>query len=522
MPVPAITVGPTWTDNTDGSATVTWTTDIASDSYVDYGPSASYGSNTGSASQVTSHSVTVSGLSVGTTYHFRASSTAAGQTVRSSDGTGTVTNIFFLDNFTGTDGTLLTAHTPDVGSGWAKGSASGGGGDTMEIINNAGSGYARNTTGASGYASYFSTADSPSLYQKVTAALHINATGGPWGFGFQGQSNQDPNAGGNGSIMMAGLFRDDGITRITSSVKTDILGGTPSLTYSAGNDVTATLKYDGKITMTINKGGADVTQVVKRNDLMRHIQTNPGVAWGGKGKIWIMANGAGGGYGATTQWYNSVKGERVAPNASYKMVGFFGDSIVRGVGTSDVNHQYYATCWPQQWLDLQSDANVVMSNCAIQAQTAAQMGDNTTGDIPLAAALFNSAFAKNIVVCHAGGNDIASNGDNVAASTAYTRLTTWLTNMRAACPAGTKFVIVKVLPRTTASFNGSGTKGRDTLNTAIAGNAAGFDAIVTPSASIFDDSAASDVAKYGDGVHPTDSACATLAADVKAVTDVLI
>lgn len=429
---------------------------------------------------------------------------------------------FFLDNFSGTDGTLLTAHAPDVGAGWVKGTASGGGADTMEIRNNAGSGYARNTTTASGYASYYSSTSSPALFQKVTAVLHINATGGLWGVGFQGEANQNPNSGGNGSIMMAGLFRGDAITRITSSVKSDIKGGTPALTYSAGDNVTATLQYDGAITMTINKGGADVTQVVKRNDLMRHIQTTPAVAWGGVGKIWIMANGAGGAFGATTQWFKSFKGEAVTPNAAYKMVGFFGDSIVRGVGTSDVSHQYYATCWPQQWLDAQSDGNVVMSNCAIQTQTAAQMGNVTTGDIPLATALFNSGFAKNIVVCHAGGNDIASNGDNVSAATAYTRLTTWISNMRAACPAGTKFVIVQILPRTTASFNGAGANGRDTLNTAIVGNAAGFDAVVTPSATIFADAAASNVLLYGDGVHPTDLAAATLQADVKAVTDTLI
>lgn len=427
--------------------------------------------------------------------------------------------IFFQDSFAGTDGTLLTAHTPDIGSAWVKNTVTGAAGDTMEIQNNGGLGYARNTTGASGYASYLSATDSPSLYEKVTAVLHINGVGGLWGIGIQGQSNEDPNGGGQGDVSMAGLFRDDGITRITTSVV--IPSTAPALVYTAGDNVTATLQYDGKLTMTINKGGADTTQVLKRNDLMRHIQTNPGVAWGGIGKIWIMANLAGGAYGVTTQWFKSFKGETVTPNASYRMFGFFGDSIVRGVGTSDSSHQYFATCWPQQWLDLQSNSNNVMSNAAIQTQTANQMSNNTTGDIPIASALFNAAFAKNVVVIHAGGNDIASNGDNVSAATAYTRITTWKTNMTAVVPAGTKFVIVQVLPRTTAGFNGAGANGRDTLNTAITGNAAGFDYIVTPSASIFTDAAASDVSKYADGVHPTDAACATLAADVKAVTDTI-
>ena len=69
------------------SATITWTTDTASDSKVDYGLTTSYGSQATSASQVTSHSVTLTGLTAGTTYHFKCTSANAYGTGASTDHT---------------------------------------------------------------------------------------------------------------------------------------------------------------------------------------------------------------------------------------------------------------------------------------------------------------------------------------------------------------------------------------------------------------------------------------------------
>jgi Purple acid Phosphatase, N-terminal domain len=57
---------------TSNDATITWTTNIASDSQVEYGPASAYGSSTPvNPSLVTTHSVTVTGLSRSATYHFR-------------------------------------------------------------------------------------------------------------------------------------------------------------------------------------------------------------------------------------------------------------------------------------------------------------------------------------------------------------------------------------------------------------------------------------------------------------------
>jgi hypothetical protein len=59
---------------TSSGATITWTTNEASSSVVEYGTTTSYGSTATGSSGVTSHSVALSGLSTGTTYHYRAKS----------------------------------------------------------------------------------------------------------------------------------------------------------------------------------------------------------------------------------------------------------------------------------------------------------------------------------------------------------------------------------------------------------------------------------------------------------------
>jgi phosphodiesterase/alkaline phosphatase D-like protein len=102
-------------------AGVSWTTDEASDSQVEYGLTASYGSTTTlETSRVVTHSVTLSGLSSGTTYHYRVKSRdAAGNLATSGDfnfttnatGDGPVPIIVDTDLFSDADdaGALATA-----------------------------------------------------------------------------------------------------------------------------------------------------------------------------------------------------------------------------------------------------------------------------------------------------------------------------------------------------------------------------------------------------------------------------
>jgi hypothetical protein len=72
-------------------ATVTWTTNEAADSQVEYGQSAAYGSSTALApAPVTAHSVAITALQGGTLYHYRVKSKdAAGNLATSTDATFT-------------------------------------------------------------------------------------------------------------------------------------------------------------------------------------------------------------------------------------------------------------------------------------------------------------------------------------------------------------------------------------------------------------------------------------------------
>ena len=69
--------GVTDTDITDTSATITWTTDEPSDSRVDSGLDATYGSVVSDASLVTSHSINLTGLAPSTEYHYKVTSADA-------------------------------------------------------------------------------------------------------------------------------------------------------------------------------------------------------------------------------------------------------------------------------------------------------------------------------------------------------------------------------------------------------------------------------------------------------------
>ncbi len=59
---------------TSNSARITWTTDQNSDSVVNYGLTTSYGTSKTNVNSVTSHGVNLTGLSLGTTYHYRVKS----------------------------------------------------------------------------------------------------------------------------------------------------------------------------------------------------------------------------------------------------------------------------------------------------------------------------------------------------------------------------------------------------------------------------------------------------------------
>ena len=81
--------GPTWTDGTNGTATVTWVTNVASDTTVNYGATSAYGSTVTNASLVTNHSIVVTAAAA--TYQFEAVSVVDGQTTKSPNASGAIT-----------------------------------------------------------------------------------------------------------------------------------------------------------------------------------------------------------------------------------------------------------------------------------------------------------------------------------------------------------------------------------------------------------------------------------------------
>lgn len=94
--IPGTSIGPT-------TATITWTTDVPGTTWVEYGTTTSYGSNSGliDPALVTSHSVVLTGLSPNTTYHYRAHS-------RNAAGTETITpDATFTTTSTGTTSTTF-------------------------------------------------------------------------------------------------------------------------------------------------------------------------------------------------------------------------------------------------------------------------------------------------------------------------------------------------------------------------------------------------------------------------------
>lgn len=85
-----ITNGPTTTPNPaapETSMIVTWTTDVPSTSRVDFGPNSNYGRTVSSSTMTTFHTLTLSGLTHSSTYHYRVRSASGDFTCESAEDT---------------------------------------------------------------------------------------------------------------------------------------------------------------------------------------------------------------------------------------------------------------------------------------------------------------------------------------------------------------------------------------------------------------------------------------------------
>jgi hypothetical protein len=91
---PPVISGVSASNVTSGSASISWSTNEASDTQVEYGTTSAYGGTTSlNGSMATSHAASISGLSAGTPYHYRVKSKdAAGNLAVSGDFTFTTLN----------------------------------------------------------------------------------------------------------------------------------------------------------------------------------------------------------------------------------------------------------------------------------------------------------------------------------------------------------------------------------------------------------------------------------------------
>lgn len=109
--------GVTAGDFTPTSAKITWTTDQPFTSQVEFGPTQAYGSLSAFGSApTTSHAVTLTGLTPGTTYYYAALSTnSAGQTSTSANFTFTTTSAAGSTAISGVTASAITATSATIG-----------------------------------------------------------------------------------------------------------------------------------------------------------------------------------------------------------------------------------------------------------------------------------------------------------------------------------------------------------------------------------------------------------------------
>jgi len=100
------------------SATVTWNTNVGATGMVQYGFTSGYGSNSPkNTSYVKSHSITLSGLQAGATYHYRViSSDSRGRTVTSADHTFSIPSAQTSDSGGSTSGTDTSSTSTTSGA----------------------------------------------------------------------------------------------------------------------------------------------------------------------------------------------------------------------------------------------------------------------------------------------------------------------------------------------------------------------------------------------------------------------
>jgi|GEM_PF-1106611 len=230
---PTITSGPTVTGITSNAATVNWGTDEISNSWVYYGLTTTYSDTAKNESDVTSHSVGLSGLTASTTYHYKVSSTDPmnnGPTY-SSDNTFTTSaasggSNFLIENFEYIAGTNLTSNN------WTAHSSAGLGPITVISPGLAYSGYSGSNIGNAAWLDSTGEDDNRTFDDGITAdslyvsfMVNVASGGAPTGYFF----HLGPNP--IGSTLNARVYAQD----VSGSLKFGLAKWTEAATYTSEN-----------------------------------------------------------------------------------------------------------------------------------------------------------------------------------------------------------------------------------------------------------------------------------------------
>jgi hypothetical protein len=416
-----------------------------------------------------------------------------------SGGAGTENPVFFLDDFTGTIGTALTAHTPDVGTSWTNVVA----GEDMILT---GDGYARADDANSGSSWYLANPAPPGLLCQVTLQVLAKSTGQFFGATSQHRTGEEFFAAGS---MWWITFQLSGSTSMRDSQNATRGTGAATFNYSANDVFYVRLKYDGKVKFQISTDGTNYTdyRVEPRNDVKALVNA----AWT-LGPTGIYMNGAA--TASTGSWINQIECRTIEPDSSLTVLATCGTSIARGFGCTDP----YTDCFTQIWLNTKG-AGFAVSNMGIDSQNTPQM---TSYDPAKLTAYLDSRYTKRYVVFFDGGNDMSAIGLNLSGAAAYANTQAWLAAVKAIFGSTVKYVIFPCLPRDPAGVSGANyITRRNAYNVLVTANAIadGFDVIVNPDVTYFADAAALDIAKYPDGVHPVTAMHALMGADLVTATN---
>lgn len=207
------------TNTTDTTATITWETDRAATSSVNYGLTAGYGMSSSSSAFVTSHSITFRNLSPGTTYHYQIAST----------------DIFGV-TVTYLDGVIYTSDgAPLIISNIATSTA----GTTATIT------WATNKNATStvryGLTSSYGLASSSNIFATSSHSIALRGLTSGTTYHFQIISTHNPS---NRATSSDYVFHTSDITPpVISNIATSTTQTTATITWSTNEAATSTVRY---------------------------------------------------------------------------------------------------------------------------------------------------------------------------------------------------------------------------------------------------------------------------------------